>query len=483
MAAQPRVTPVILAGGSGTRLWPVSRRNFPKQFVPFSGEHTLFQQAALRFAPSDSQLFAPPVVVTADAFRFVVGEQLAGVGLSPTAILVEPMPRNTAPAVVAAALHLCAEDPDTLMLIAPSDHAIADAAAFHAAILRGMSAAESGQIVTFGICPDRPETGYGYLQLAHSPGAGGGPVPLAGFIEKPDAATAAALLAGGRHLWNAGLFMARADTFVAAFAAHAPECLNAVRAALLRGRADLGFLRLDADSFAAAPAISVDYAVMEHARNLVAVPFDGGWSDLGDWDAVWRAAGRGSTDGVVKRGPVTQIDCQNSLLHASDAGQVLVGIGLQDMIAVATPDAILVAPKARAQDVRRAVEVLKFTEAPQAETPRRMARPWGAAEVLTAGPGFRVNRLHINPRSALSLQSHQHRAEHWVVVAGSARVTLDGEQRSLIPNQSAYVPPHMLHRIENITTEPLEVIEVQSGSLIDDADVMRFEDPYARHVG
>ncbi len=470
------IHPVLLAGGAGTRLWPLSRASYPKQFVPLTGEETLFQAAARRLSGAG---FAPPVAVTGADFRFIVTDQLAALGIAPGAILIEPAPRSTAPAVCAAALAVQAQakTPGALMLVAPCDHAIPDAEGFCAAVRAAAPAALAGRIVTFGIRPDRAETGYGWLMPEAVTGAP--PWPLAAFVEKPDLAAAEAMLAGGRHLWNAGIFLAAADTMLAAFAAHAPQILAAARAALRMAERDLDFTRLAPAPWAGVPEISLDHAVMETAGNLSVMPYDGAWSDLGDWEAVWRA-GTSDDAGVVTHGPATAIDCADVLLRAEAEGQHLVGLGLSGLVAVALPDAVLVAPRARAQEVGRAVAALRAQGAPQADHSTRDHRPWGWAERLAAGPRFQVKRLLVHPGGRLSLQSHRHRAEHWVVVAGTARVTTGDEVRLVTENQSIYIPPGCVHRLENPGRLALTLIEVQTGSYLGEDDILRYDDAYAR---
>jgi mannose-1-phosphate guanylyltransferase / mannose-6-phosphate isomerase len=466
------ITPVILCGGSGTRLWPLSRKSFPKQFARLIGEDSLFQQAARRMTGPG---FAPPVIVTGADFRFLVTEQLEAAGIPAGAILIEPAPRNTAPAILAAAMALPRE---SLMLVAPSDHLVPDDVGFRAAVLRGADAAQGGRIVTFGIRPSRAETGYGYLELA-APVAGDGPQPLLAFVEKPDAVRAAAFVAGGRHLWNAGLFLCAAGTMVDAFAAHAPAYLAPVRAAVDGAVRDLSFLRLDTAPWATLPDQSIDFAVMERAANLDVVPFSGGWSDLGGWDAVWQASGPDQT-GVVAGPGTTAIDCHDTLLRSETAGVELVGIGLSGIVAVALPDAVLVANASRAQDVKLAVSTLKAKGAPQAEAFPSEHRPWGWFETLVLGDRFRVKRIHVHPGAALSLQSHVHRAEHWVVVQGTARVTIGDQVRLVTENQSVYVPLGEKHRLENPGRLPMVLIEVQTGSYLGEDDIVRYDDVYAR---
>ncbi len=469
------IIPVLLSGGAGTRLWPLSRQSYPKQFAKIIGEKSLFQASALRVATAD---FAPPVIVTNTAFRFMVTEQLGAVGILPGAVLIEPAPRNTAPAILAAALHQAESDDTALMLCLPSDHVIQDATAFRQTVLQGVSAARNGAIVTFGITPTRPETGYGYLQLAESPDAPG-PLPLRRFIEKPSATQAAEMLAAGSFLWNAGIFLFSVRTILDAFQTHAPDFLAPVQAAVADRRRDLGFLRLSPDAWAQAPDQSIDFAVMERADNLVVVPFSGHWTDLGSWEAVWRE-GTPDATGVVTSGNATAVDCANTLLRSESEDQEIVGIGLSNVIAVAMPDAVLVADMSRAQDVRRAVQILEQKGARQATALSRDHRPWGWFETLARGDRFQVKRIVVNPGGALSLQSHLHRSEHWIVVSGTARVTIEDTVTLIAENQSIYVPLGARHRLENPGKVAMILIEVQTGSYLGEDDITRFEDVYAR---
>ena len=469
------ITPILLCGGSGTRLWPLSRKSYPKQFVPLLGEETLFQASARRLSGAE---FAAPVVLTNSDFRFIVTEQLAAVGIDPGAILIEPEARNTAPAILAAALWLAQSDPDALMLVAPSDHAVPEPEAFRQAVRAGVAAAEAGQLVTFGITPDRPETGYGYLELAGTP-KGTEAVALSRFVEKPDKAQAAEMLAAGTYLWNAGIFLFSVRTILAAFEAHAPDMVDAVRKAVDQGRPDLGFLRLDPEAWSGLEDISIDYAVMERADNLSVVPFSAGWSDLGGWDAVWHESGP-DADGVVTSGAATAIDCTNTLLRSEDDGLEVVGIGLKDVIAVAMPDAVLVADASRAQEVKKAVSVLREKGARQAESFPKDHRPWGWFESLVLGDRFQVKRIHVHPGAALSLQSHHHRSEHWIVVEGTARVIVGDEEKLVSENESVYVPLGAVHRMENPGKLPMVLIEVQTGAYLGEDDIIRYEDVYAR---
>ncbi|WP_276946515.1 mannose-1-phosphate guanylyltransferase/mannose-6-phosphate isomerase [Haematobacter massiliensis] len=471
------ITPVLLCGGSGTRLWPLSRKSFPKQFVPLIGETSLFQASVERLSGAD---FTPPVVVTGSDFRFIVTEQMDAIGVKPRAILIEPAARNTAPAILAAALWLANTDPDQPMLVAPSDHVIPDADAFAAAVARGLAPARAGQLVTFGIQPTHAETGYGWLELAES--SVEAPVSLSRFVEKPDRARAEEMLAAGNFLWNAGIFLFTPATLIAAFEAHAPAVLAPVRAALDAAKTDLAFLRLGPEDFGDAPDISIDYAVMEKAENLTVVPFGAGWSDLGGWDAVWREMGPDAT-GVATGGDALAIDCENTLLRSETQGLELVGIGLKDTIVVSMQDAVLVADRSRAQEVKQAVAALKKKGSKQAESFPRDHRPWGWFETLVLGDRFQVKRIVVHPGAALSLQSHFHRSEHWIVVSGTARVTVDNEVKLVTENQSVYIPLGAVHRMENPGKVPMVLIEVQTGSYLGEDDIIRYEDVYARGQG
>jgi len=469
------ITPVLLCGGSGTRLWPLSRKSYPKQFAPLVRAESLFQASAQRLAGDG---FAAPVVLTNSDFRFIVTEQLAGVGIDPGAIVIEPEGRNTAPAILAAALYLQGQDDDALMLVAPSDHVVPDAAAFRTAVRAGEDRANAGDLVTFGIAPTHAETGYGYLELDGTPDDGQA-VALRRFVEKPDADAAQAMLDAGNYLWNAGIFLFSANTIVAAFKEHSSSLIDPVGRSLADAKVDLGFLRLAAGPWAEAEDISIDYAVMERATNIAAVPFTAKWSDLGGWDAVW-AEGNPDQNGVVTNGPVSAIECQDTLLRSESENLELVGIGLANIIAVAMPDAVLVADKRRGQDVKLAVQALKNKGALQATQFPRDHRPWGHFESLAIGARFQVKRIVVNPGAALSLQSHVHRAEHWIVVEGAAKVTIGEEVKLVGENQSVYIPLGAVHRMENPGKVPMVLIEVQTGSYLGEDDIIRYEDIYAR---
>lgn len=468
------ITPILLCGGSGTRLWPLSRKSFPKQFADILGEESLFQASARRFTGKG---FADPLVITGNEFRFIVTEQLEQCGIAPVGIMIEPEGRNTAPAAIAAALQVAASDPEGLMLLVPSDHAVAEPLQFRAAVELGRAAAEAGQIVTFGIAPSRAETGYGWLEagaMTHP-----GVHRLERFIEKPDAARAAALLADPRYLWNAGVFLAKASTMIEAFRAHAPAILADVEAALAAATRDLGFTRIDPVAWARVAEDSIDYAVMEKARNVSVVRFEGHWSDLGSWESVWQETAK-DTEGNARSDNTTAFDCENTLLRSESPEIELVGIGLKNIVAVAMRDAVMVADMSEAQNVKKAVSTLKARGAKQAVQFPVDHRPWGWFETLILADRFQVKRIHVHPGAALSLQSHVHRSEHWIVVAGTARVTVDDDVRLLTENQSVYIPLGAVHRMENPGKVPMVLIEVQTGSYLGEDDIIRYEDIYAR---
>jgi len=479
-AVGPCITPVILAGGSGTRLWPLSRKSYPKQFVPLLGGGTLFQDAVRRMSGSSETVqFARPMVLTNSLFRFIIAEQLAQEGIDPEAILIEPEGRNTAPAILAAVLYLAQKQPDTIMLVAPSDHVISDKAAFHEAVGKGLSAIAQGQMVTFGIQPTRAEAGYGYLQIGARPDGSGQPIALSSFVEKPDAARAQEMLETGNYLWNAGIFLFAVKDILAAFERHTPDLFKTVGQAVAQAEADLGFLRLAEEPWGRADNVAIDYAIMERADNLSVVPYDAGWSDLGDWDAVWGHM-QPDGDGVALSGAATAIDCRNSLLRSETEGLEIVGLGLDNIVAVAMNDAVLIANKSCTQDVKKVVEALQRKGSTQAETFPKDHRPWGWFESLLVGGRFQVKRITVLPGQSLSLQSHFHRSEHWIVVEGTAQVTLNGEISLLTENQSIYIPVGAQHRIENPGRIPTVFIEVQTGSYVGEDDIVRYEDRYAR---
>jgi mannose-1-phosphate guanylyltransferase/mannose-6-phosphate isomerase len=474
--------PVILSGGSGTRLWPLSRELYPKQLLPLVGSHTMLQETARRVEGIAD--VGAPIVVCTESHRFMVAEQLQQLGAKAAAIILEPVGRNTAPAVAVAALVALTpvltrrrergEDEDPILLVLPADHVIRDVESFRQSVRVGRAAAAAGQLVTFGVVPDRPETGYGYIRKAR----GEGPAyRVAEFVEKPDLATAVRYVQSGEYFWNSGMFMFRARAFLAELRKHAPAMLSACEDAVAAAKRDLDFTRLTAETFGACPSDSIDYAVMEKTADAVVVPLDAGWSDVGSWSALQDALPRDAS-GNVTSGDVITEGTTGSYLHSTS--RLIAAVGLTDHVVVETKDAVLVAPRDRVQDVKALVNQLKAQGRYESSLHREVFRPWGSYDSIDSGDRFQVKRLVVKPGAAMSLQLHHHRAEHWIVVSGTARITRGEETFLLGENESAFIPMGTKHRIENPGKVTLHIVEVQSGSYLGEDDIVRFEDVYGR---
>jgi mannose-1-phosphate guanylyltransferase/mannose-6-phosphate isomerase len=468
-----KLQPVLLSGGSGTRLWPLSREAYPKQFLPLAGQDTMLQATWLRAAPLAD---AAPIVVANEEHRFLVAEQLRQIGAPTPAILLEPVGRNTAPAIAAAALQATADGEDPLLLVLPSDHVVRDVEAFRAAVRRAAGAADRGALVTFGIHPDAPETGFGYIQSGAELSADDAVFKVLRFVEKPDIATARDYLAEGNYSWNSGMFLFRASRYLQELERFRPDIVAAVRAAVSSARRDGDFVRLDKEAFAACPSESIDYAVMEKTDAAMVLPVDIGWNDVGSWSALWDVAER-DADGNAHLGDVIAVDTRNSYAYAR---RLVALVGVDDLVVVETDDAVLVARKDRVQEVKQVVARLKEAQRTQAALHREVHRPWGSYDSVDVGDGFQVKRIKVKPGAQLSLQSHTRRAEHWIVVRGTARVTRNNDMFELHANQSTYIPIGARHRLENPGQDVLELIEVQSGDYLGEDDIVRYDDVYGR---
>ncbi|MYM65279.1 mannose-1-phosphate guanylyltransferase/mannose-6-phosphate isomerase [Pseudoduganella sp. FT55W] len=469
-----KIYPVILSGGAGTRLWPLSRAALPKQLLPLVSDRTMLQETALRLR--EHPALAAPLIVCGNEHRFLVAEQLREIDLAPQGIMLEPLARNTAPAVAAAALYLQAIDPEALMLVLPADHVITDVAAFHAAIDQAAAVAQGGALATFGIVPTAPETGYGYIR-AGAALAQAGAFAVDRFVEKPDRATAEGFLAAGNYFWNSGMFLFRAATYLSELQEFQPAMASACAAAVAQSYRDLDFCRLDEAAFAACPSDSIDYAVMERTRHAAVVPASIGWSDVGSWSALWEVQ-QADERGNVSRGDVYLDDVSGSLVRAES--RIVAVVGVKDLVVVETADAVLVTHKDQVQRVKNIVEHLKTEQRTEHLHHTKVYRPWGCYEGIDLGERFQVKRITVNPGGKLSLQMHHHRAEHWIVVSGTARVTCGDTVTLLTENESTYIPIGMNHRLENPGKLPLHLIEVQSGSYLGEDDIVRFEDVYQR---
>jgi len=466
--------PLILSGGSGTRLWPVSRKNLPKQFLALAGNGTLFQRTIERTRRLPD--IAAPIVVASENHRFLAADQLLEAGVEGATIVLEPLARNTAPAIALGALEALQHDPDALLLVLPADHLIGDTPAFATAVAQALPLAKDGWLVTFGVRPDRPETGFGYIRRAEAIDGHG--FRVGQFVEKPNLAIAESYLTDGGYDWNSGMFLFKASRYLEELATHAPSMLDAVRAAQAKATIDLDFVRVDQEAFARAPDKSIDYAVMEKTTRAAVIPVSCGWSDVGSWSSLWLTGDKDS-DGNLREGDTLAVGTRNSLLR-SHTRHLLTTIGVDDLIVVTTPDATLVAHRDAAQDVKKIVEQLKAAGRSEHSLHRVVHRPWGNYDSLEAGERFQVKRIQVKPGASLSLQKHHHRAEHWIVVSGTAEVTCDDKVFLLGENQSTYIPLGSKHRLRNPGKVTLELIEVQSGSYLGEDDIVRYDDVYGR---
>ena len=469
------IIPVILAGGSGTRLWPLSRQLYPKQMIDIYNEKTMLQNTVLRI--EGFEMIAPPIIVCNENHRFMAAEQLREINIDPLAIILEPIGRNTAPAIALAAFKAMKHEKDPILLVLPADHVIEKVMDFHAAIRAGIKEAEKGNLITFGIIPDSPETGYGYIKKGDLLESGTGASKIEKFVEKPDLATAKKLFDSGSYCWNSGMFMFKASEIIKELETHAPDIMMPCKGLIEAGVQDLDFLRLSREGFQDIPSDSIDYAVMEKTSKGIVIPFKAGWNDLGSFDALWQAGKKDESMNVIK-GDVLTHDVNGSYINSESS--LIAAVGIEKFVIVETKDAILVSPRDRVQDVKKIVKQLKDHNRNEIVSHRKVYRPWGSYETIDAEHRFQVKRITVKPGAKLSLQKHFHRAEHWTVVSGAATITRGDEEMLLKEDESTYIPLGTLHRLENPGKIPLELIEVQSGSYLGEDDIVRFDDVYGR---
>ncbi|MDR7119380.1 mannose-1-phosphate guanylyltransferase/mannose-6-phosphate isomerase [Rheinheimera soli] len=470
------IYPVIVAGGTGSRLWPLSRSNYPKQFIPLCGEYSLLQETLLRLNGLPHQ---PPMIICNEENRFITAEQVKQLKLLNTAILLEPAGRNTAPAIALAAFIARQQGEDPLLLVLAADHLIQNVAAFHTAVTQATALAEQGKLVTFGVVPAHAETGYGYIRRGEVAAdlLGESAYQVAAFVEKPDLATAEAYLASGDYYWNSGIFMFKASCYLAELKLHRPDIYQCCSEAVAQLTQDLDFIRIDTEAFSRCAAESIDYAVMEKTTDAVVVPLDAGWNDVGGFAALWQIASKNEQNNVL-RGEVFLHNSHDLYVHSDD--KLIAVVGVQDLVIVNTKDAVLVAHKDHTQDIKHIVSQLKVASRPEVNVHREVYRPWGKYDSVDTGPRFQVKRISVKPGAKLSVQMHHHRAEHWIVVSGTAKVTINGTEQFITENQSVYIPVTAVHALENPGKVLLELIEVQSGSYLGEDDIVRFEDRYGR---